>query len=176
MRSSLVSVFALVSTLGLACSSSGGDGTTAGTDARADTGHPSTDGAAGEDGSTAADTSTSGTDTGASGADTKTGGADTATSGDAATSDTKSAGDTSTPCGKPGDTGNPLGVGKYCAGILDCIGNGSATICSSIGDATTHFCTMSCTKPAAGAADPCGTGASCQCDTGGCGCTPNSCL
>jgi hypothetical protein len=77
-------------------------------------------------------------------------------------------------CGQPGDTGNSLGVGKYCASEGDCIGNGSAIFCSNLGGPGTNFCTMSCT--ASDASNPCGSGASCQCQGGQCGCTPNYCL
>ena len=30
-------------------------------------------------------------------------------------------------CGKPGDTGNSIGVGKFCMSISDCTGNGMKT-------------------------------------------------
>jgi hypothetical protein len=81
----------------------------------------------------------------------------------------------STSCGKPGDTGNDQGVGKYCASLSDCSGNMTATLCSSLGDPTTHFCTHTCTG--SGSAGQCGTNATCECNGGNqCGCTPNSCL
>ena len=78
-------------------------------------------------------------------------------------------------CGKPGDTGNELGVGKFCATLDDCANNGSSGLCSNLGDATTFFCTKFCSA-ATGAAD-CGTGATCTCNSSNqCGCTPDTCL
>jgi hypothetical protein len=85
-------------------------------------------------------------------------------------------------CGFPGDKGNALGVGKFCASISDCSGN-RAGICSSLGNSAgsnykTFFCTFICT-PGGDAGDPCGAGASCQCDPmggRGCACTPDSCV
>lgn len=81
----------------------------------------------------------------------------------------------SSTCGNPGDTGNDQGVGKYCASLSDCSGNMNATLCSSLGDPTTHFCTHTCAG--SGSAGQCGTNATCECNGGNqCGCTPNSCL
>lgn len=77
-------------------------------------------------------------------------------------------------CGEPGDTGNSIGVGKFCDTISDCSGNGEATLCSSLGDQSTHFCTKICNSDA-GPAD-CGEGATCVCASAGCGCTPMECL
>jgi hypothetical protein len=77
-------------------------------------------------------------------------------------------------CGHPGDVGNEMGVGKFCASIGDCT-NQSAPLCSSLGDRTTHFCTHTCrsTDPAGA----CGTGAECTCNASNqCGCTPSACL
>lgn len=84
-------------------------------------------------------------------------------------------------CGFPGDKGNALGVGKFCASISDCAGN-RAGICSSLGNSPgstykTFFCTFICTPSDGG--DPCGAGATCQCDPmggRGCACTPDSCV
>jgi hypothetical protein len=75
-------------------------------------------------------------------------------------------------CGQPGDMGNELGVGKFCQSLSDC--SGSAGLCSSIGDPTTHFCTFVCQQT--GSAGQCGTNATCECQGNQCGCTPNSCL
>ncbi len=72
-------------------------------------------------------------------------------------------------CGQPGDTGNELGVGKYCGQITDC--SGQANLCASLGDPKLHFCTMICQQ-----GGNCGSGATCQCQGGQCGCFPNSCL
>jgi hypothetical protein len=78
-------------------------------------------------------------------------------------------------CGQPGDVGNELGIGKFCASLSDCSGNMTATLCSSLGDPTTHFCTKTCTS--GGSAGQCGTVTMCQCDSSNrCGCTPNSCI
>ena len=77
-------------------------------------------------------------------------------------------------CGMPGDQGNELGVGKFCATLNDCSNNGQAGLCSNLGDETTHFCTKFCTK---GSTTDCGTGATCTCNAQNqCGCTPDSCL
>jgi hypothetical protein len=77
-------------------------------------------------------------------------------------------------CGSPGDSGNALGVGKYCTMIADCFSNSQAKICAVIGDPTAHFCTMQCTS--GGSPTQCGDNATCQCGAGGCGCTPNICV
>ena len=78
-------------------------------------------------------------------------------------------------CGKPGDTGNELGVGKFCPTVNDCGDTQDAPICSSLGDPTTHFCTKTCQST--GSAGQCGTNATCECNSSNqCGCTPNSCL
>jgi hypothetical protein len=77
-------------------------------------------------------------------------------------------------CGFPGDPGNEIGVGKFCAQLSDCNGNGSATLCSDLGDPSTHFCTKTC---AMGSTDQCGSNATCTCNSSNqCGCTPNTCL
>ncbi len=77
-------------------------------------------------------------------------------------------------CGNPGDMGNELGVGKYCASISDCGSTQSAPLCSSLGDPDTHFCTKTCPM---GSTDACGTGAECTCNSSNqCGCTPSVCL
>ena len=89
-------------------------------------------------------------------------------------------------CGEPGDMGNSLGVGKFCNHLSDCSATPEAHLCSIIGDLPTHFCTKTCVGPADGGDDGgatvdagddgCGDGATCQCDSAGCGCTPNMCL
>jgi hypothetical protein len=77
-------------------------------------------------------------------------------------------------CGFPGDVGNELGVGRFCASLGDC-SDPRAPLCSSLGDANTHFCTKTCS--ATGPADQCGAGAECTCNAGNqCGCTPSVCL
>ena len=79
-----------------------------------------------------------------------------------------------TVCGKPGDVGNELGVGQYCASLGDCK-KPTAPLCSVLGNKDTHFCTKTCktTDPAT----VCGTGAQCVCNENNqCGCTPSSCL
>lgn len=77
-------------------------------------------------------------------------------------------------CGMPGDVGNELGVGKFCATLNDCANNKQSGLCSNLGDPTTFFCTKFCTK---GSTTDCGTGATCTCNASNqCGCTPNTCL
>ena len=77
-------------------------------------------------------------------------------------------------CGKPGDLGNELGIGRFCASLSDCGMTMSAPLCSSLGDRNTHFCTKTCT---AGSTTSCGTGAECTCNSSNqCGCTPSTCL
>ena len=77
-------------------------------------------------------------------------------------------------CGKPGDPGNELGIGKFCASLNDCSTTQSAPLCSSLGDPNTHFCTKTCPM---GSTDACGAGAECTCDDNNrCGCTPSACL
>ena len=79
-----------------------------------------------------------------------------------------------TKCGKPGDTGNELGVGTFCASLSDCGSTQSAPLCSSLGDKDTHFCTRTCTM---GSTTDCGTAAECTCNASNqCGCTPSVCL
>ena len=78
-----------------------------------------------------------------------------------------------TKCGKPGDTGNDVGVGKYCADLNDC--SGTAPLCSVLGDPMTHFCTRTCQGSGSNAV--CGSDAMCTCNSNNqCGCTPNACL
>lgn len=78
-------------------------------------------------------------------------------------------------CGHPGDPGNEMGVGKFCASISDCSSSQSAPLCSSLGDPMTHFCTHTCSST--GPATQCGTGAECTCNSSNqCGCTPSACL
>ena len=78
-------------------------------------------------------------------------------------------------CGHPGDVGNEMGVGKFCASLSDCSTTTASPLCSSLGDNTTHFCTHTCT--ASSPAGACGTGAECTCNgSNQCGCTPSVCL
>jgi len=78
-------------------------------------------------------------------------------------------------CGRPGDVGNELGVGKFCpTGLADCADTPDAHLCSSAGSTSTHFCTKMCQM---GSTGTCGTGAECVCASANlCGCTPSSCL
>jgi hypothetical protein len=83
-------------------------------------------------------------------------------------------------CGRPGDTGNSVGVGTFCHSFTDCSGNSKAKLCTTIVNSITpspadlYFCTMTC--------DPsmpdsqCGEGAYCLCGNGACGCVPNRCF
>ena len=77
-------------------------------------------------------------------------------------------------CGHPGDTGNELGVGKFCNTSTDCTSAPSAHLCATIGNPQAHFCTLTCTM--GGSASQCGTNTMCICQGGACGCTPTSCL
>jgi hypothetical protein len=85
-------------------------------------------------------------------------------------------------CGRPGDVGTANGVGKYCGDDIfgTCTGQ-KANLCSALGNDPDHpeddtfFCTFTCTPADMGAADPCGAGASCQCESQGCACAPDSC-
>ena len=77
-------------------------------------------------------------------------------------------------CGHPGDTGNSLGVGKYCTTLSDCSSNSKATLCSIIGSDNSYFSTMACSSPA-DLATECGENATCQCQGGQCGCFPDAC-
>ena len=77
-------------------------------------------------------------------------------------------------CGHPGDQGNALGIGKFCASLSDCSTTQQAPLCSSLGDPDTHFCTKTCQM---GSTDQCGTDTTCTCNSSNqCGCTPNACL
>ena len=84
-------------------------------------------------------------------------------------------------CGKPGDVGNSLGVGKYCSSAAgaECRTNPSATVCSQLlQDPTrpTFCCTQGCV-PDAGT-NTCGDGAKCTQDKGTqqWGCVPAGCV
>ena len=78
-------------------------------------------------------------------------------------------------CGRPGDVGNELGIGKFCASQADCSTTQEAPLCSSLGDRNTHFCTKTCQM--GGPANQCGTATECVCNANNqCGCTPSSCL
>ena len=91
-------------------------------------------------------------------------------------------------CGHPGDTGNSIGVGKFCKSIADCTGPGlKTTLCSSLGNGSTpspsdsYFCTIYPCHPVDGGVDTaeCGENADCVCGGSsggsGCACTPSSC-
>jgi hypothetical protein len=82
-------------------------------------------------------------------------------------------------CGKPGDPGNSLGVGKFCQyTIADCGENSKAKLCTTLDPTGTdnYFCTFRC-NPATDLPDVCGDGARCACDSAGtaCGCFPTRC-
>lgn len=78
-------------------------------------------------------------------------------------------------CGKPGDTGNSKGVGKYCKVQADC---NSGTLCAYVfqPQKQSYFCLVTCS----GASDTttCGENATCTQDssTGAYGCVPSACL
>jgi len=70
---------------------------------------------------------------------------------------------------RPGvDTGNALGVGKYCDDRSDCSGQ-PAGICAVLGAPDAHFCTKACSD-----GDACGDDATCACDGTQCGCVPDA--
>jgi len=73
-------------------------------------------------------------------------------------------------CGTPGDTGNNLGVGRYCNDINDCAGQ-MATLCATLANPRYHFCTLVCQM-----GGNCGTAATCICSAQGCACIPNRCI
>ena len=79
-------------------------------------------------------------------------------------------------CGRPGDTGNSKGVGKFCMDSSMCTGQ-MASICSTIMQTSlgkTYFCTLPCNGPGDDA--KCGENASCVClSPVACGCVPTSC-
>jgi hypothetical protein len=85
--------------------------------------------------------------------------------------------DLASSCGHFGDKAlNATGVGQFCEGQDDCAApmgstGWKATLCSIIGDSTSHFCTFTCTA----GSTTCGAGATCVCANIGCGCTPNIC-
>lgn len=80
-------------------------------------------------------------------------------------------------CGHPGDTGNNLGIGKYCMTLGDC--PTTAPLCTAIENgiepvnAQSYFCTTTCTS---GDNSKCGDNANCICQTANtCACVPVSC-
>jgi hypothetical protein len=81
-------------------------------------------------------------------------------------------------CGNPGDTGNNLGVGKYCQSQADCAGL-TANFCPVQFNPNATFCTIIfCTPdPDGGATAECGDqGARCRCQGTNCACAPGRCL
>jgi hypothetical protein len=77
-------------------------------------------------------------------------------------------------CGKPGDVGNSIGIGKFCMKQSMC---DPGTVCTQLGDPDNYFCTKACSNADGGAVD-CGENAHCQCDPmgRGCGCFPDACI
>jgi hypothetical protein len=81
-------------------------------------------------------------------------------------------------CGKPGDVGNSLGIGKFCLSTDDCKSNKLDLLCSSVANGTeltttySYFCTAQCNPTKEGF---CGEGAVCACTSVGCGCSPLPC-
>ena len=82
-------------------------------------------------------------------------------------------------CGHPGDTGNSKGVGRYCMTSTECMGNGMASVCSTlmpIQQGPVYFCTFPCDPNAT--TNACGENATCTClgsGTSACGCVPDPC-
>lgn len=81
-------------------------------------------------------------------------------------------------CGHPGDTGNSVGVGRFCRAAADCASNSKATICSAMLNGKTpsandtYFCTTTCQQ---GDNSSCGEDATCLCMGPVCACLPNRC-
>lgn len=78
-------------------------------------------------------------------------------------------------CGRPGDVGNNLGVGKFCTTAAECQGL-TATLCTHLYRSVTGENTSMCTVANCTNDSQCGTNASCQCRALGCGCVPNACV
>ena len=76
-----------------------------------------------------------------------------------------------TSCGRPGNVGNALGVGRFCESFGECSVTPLARICAAIDDPRKHFCTMVCDPKMPSA---CGDGATCRCEQL-CLCTPAAC-
>lgn len=77
-----------------------------------------------------------------------------------------------TGCAMPTDTGNSLGVGRYCEDATDCRGNGRATFCLAPFDAASNFCSfIGCRSDA-----ECGEDTTCVMQAAGSACVPNACL
>ncbi|MBX7197191.1 MAG: hypothetical protein K1X94_34395, partial [Sandaracinaceae bacterium] len=75
-------------------------------------------------------------------------------------------------CAAPTDTGNSLGVGKYCESSADCRGNGRATFCLAPFDSSSNFCSfIGCMTDA-----DCGENTTCVVQSAGSACVPNMCL
>ena len=81
-------------------------------------------------------------------------------------------------CGHPGDTGNSLGVGKYCMDSTMCMGK-MASVCSTlmpIPQGPVYFCTFPCDPNAT--TNACGENSTCTClgsSASTCGCVPDVC-
>lgn len=155
---------------GQGSSSSGASGGTGnGASSSGSTGTGGSSGNGGSSGSSGASSGSSGASGGSSGASSGSSGVP----GDGGPAIADAGYDTANfQCGKPGDPGNSLGVGKYCNGFSDCIGNSKAILCATLGDPNAHFCTLQCTQ---GDNAACGAGASCVCQGGQCGCLPDAC-
>ena len=76
-----------------------------------------------------------------------------------------------TTCGQPGDTGNDLGIGRYCTAHSDCAGQPADICASAFNVSLPPVCIVA---PCDGTTN-CGAGASCACGALGCGCLPNAC-
>lgn len=87
-------------------------------------------------------------------------------------------------CGHPGDTGNSLGVGKYCQTNADCSGPYGLACSTPIRFSKPYngaeICTKTCNPSAPISGGPCGPGATCcnghESLGEACVCWPNSCL
>lgn len=76
-------------------------------------------------------------------------------------------------CGKAGNPGNELGVGKFCQSSTDCLSKPART-CATTFAPTLTFCTMACSMN--GPTNQCGSGAICQCAQSQCACVPSECI
>ncbi len=78
-----------------------------------------------------------------------------------------------TGCAMPTDTGNSLGIGRYCTvGGTECRGNASAPLCLAPFDDASNFCS----KLGCDSDDDCGENTTCVIQSAGSACVPSHCL
>jgi hypothetical protein len=182
------SVFGVFSVCGLfaivACSGSdpGTTSSSGGSSSGGSSSGGSSTSSSGASGSTSSSSSSSSSSSGASGSTSSSSSSSSSSSGGSSSGGSSSGGSSGIAdagadtapfqCGKPGDPGNSIGVGKYCDTLVDCLGNSGATLCATLGDPGAHFCTTTCTQ---GNNAACGEKATCQCQGTQCGCFPDAC-